>query len=100
VEATHIQPTEPRINKTQIPRGQNTAAEGFFTCTAHGQPIQTDNFNDILNGVTYTRDPTNGAHREVPTGTGGTHWMNGNNVVVESSLSPGPGFHQFENVSR
>ena len=193
VEATHIQPTEPRINKTQIPRGQNTAAEGFFTCTAHGQPMvgyvygetwatgpgpgaiwgvgalgsflapaeqakvvgellaqswkswafnpawgkaqqdlvnafarkstadlqrnlaesqsrfdrtmrtihhQTDNFNDILNGVTYTRDPTNGAHREVPTGTGGTHWMNGNNVVVESSLSPGPGFHQFENVSR
>lgn len=64
------------------------------------QQRENDNFNDVINGVTFTRDPTTGQTREVQTMQGGQKWINGNNVVVESALSPGASFHQLQTISR
>jgi hypothetical protein len=62
--------------------------------------LQNDSFNDVINGVSLKVDPTTGQRYEAPLGTGNPQWVNGNNVVVESALSPGPGFTQLQNVNR
>jgi hypothetical protein len=64
------------------------------------QAQENDNFNDVINGVTFTRDSQTGQTREVQTLQGGQKWINGNNVVVSSALSPGPSFHQLQTISR
>jgi hypothetical protein len=64
------------------------------------QQQQNDNFNDVINGVTFTRDPWTGQTREVQTLQGGQKWINGNNVVVDSAMSPGASFHQLQTISR
>jgi hypothetical protein len=61
---------------------------------------ETDNFNDVILGVTFTRDPVTGVEREVPTGGGGPKWSNGRGAVVDSALSPGPAFHPLQTISR
>jgi hypothetical protein len=73
-------------------------SQARFEQTMHAMHQQGEEFNDILNGVTYTRDPTTGQYRYLPTGTGGTHWINGGGRVIEGSLSPGPGFHELQVV--
>lgn len=64
------------------------------------QAQENANFNDVINGVTFTRDPYSGQTREVQTLQGGPKWTNGSNVVVESAFSPGPAFHQLQTISR
>ncbi len=64
------------------------------------QTQQNDNFNDVINGVTFTRDPQTGRTYEVQTLQGGQKWINGNNVVVQSGLSPGAGYHPLQTISR
>jgi hypothetical protein len=54
--------------------------------------LQNDSFNDVINGVQATVDTTTGQRYIAPLGQGGRQWINGNNVVVESGLSPGAGF--------
>ena len=54
--------------------------------------LQNDSFNDVINGVQQTVDTTTGQRYIVPLGQGGRQWINGNNTVVESGLSPGAGF--------
>src|SRR5450631_506866 len=61
--------------------------------------LQNDSFNDVINGVSLTVDPSTGQQYEVPIGTGGPQWVNGSNVVVESAMSPGAGFTQLQTVS-
>lgn len=61
---------------------------------------QSDTMNDIINGVTLTRDPATGQQREVQTGVGGPKWIDGKNNVVDSALSPGPAFHQLQVIPR
>ncbi len=61
---------------------------------------QSDTMNDIINGVTLTRDPQSGVEREVQTGVGGPKWIDGKNNVVDSALSPGPAFHQLQTIPR
>jgi hypothetical protein len=61
--------------------------------------LENDSFNDVINGVQQTVDTTTGQRYMVPLGTGGRQWVNGNNVVVESGLSPGPGFDPLMPVS-
>jgi hypothetical protein len=61
--------------------------------------LQNDSFNDVINGVSLTVDPSTGQQYEVPIGTGGPQWVNGSNVVVESAMSPGAGFNQLQTVS-
>jgi hypothetical protein len=52
VELKQSNAVEPRINKTQIPGGQNTAAEAYFTCTSSGQPML-----GYVYGETYATAP-------------------------------------------
>ena len=56
--------------------------------------LNNDSFNDVINGVQSTTDASTGQKYITPLGTGGTQWVNGNNTVVESGLSPGAGFSQ------
>lgn len=62
--------------------------------------LQNDSFNDVINGVQATVDTTTGQHYIAPLGQGGRQWINGNNVVVESGLSPGAGFTPLTPVNR
>jgi hypothetical protein len=62
--------------------------------------LQNDSFNDVINGVQATVDTTTGQHYISPLGQGGRQWINGNNAVVESGLSPGAGFNPLTPVSR
>ena len=62
--------------------------------------LQNDSFNDVINGVQATVDTTTGQHYIAPLGQGGRQWINGNHVVVESGLSPGPGFTPLTPVNR
>jgi hypothetical protein len=62
--------------------------------------LQNDSFNDVINGVQATVDTTTGQHYITPLGQGGRQWVNGNNVVVESGLSPGAGFTPLTPASR
>jgi hypothetical protein len=64
------------------------------------QTQQNENFNDVINGVTFTRDPETGRTYEVQTLQGGQKWINGNNVVVSSALSPGASFRPLQTISR
>jgi hypothetical protein len=57
---------------------------------------ETANFNDILNGLTFTRDPTTGVEREVPTGPGGQKWIDNQNNVASGAMQPGPAYHPLE----
>jgi hypothetical protein len=57
--------------------------------------LQNNSFNDVINGVQSTTDTTTGQRYITPLGTGETQWVNGNNTVVESGLSPGAGFDQL-----
>jgi hypothetical protein len=60
---------------------------------------ETDDFNDILTGRTFTVDPTTGKQYEVPTGAGGQKWMDGQYNVVSSAMQPGPAYHALETIS-
>ena len=62
--------------------------------------LQNDSFNDVINGVQATVDTTTGQHYTAPLGQGGRQWINANNVVVESGLSPGAGFTPLTPVNR
>ena len=62
--------------------------------------LQNDSFNDVINGVQATVDTTTGQRYIAPLGQGGRQWVNGNNVVVESGLSPGAGFTPLTPVNR
>ena len=62
--------------------------------------LQNDSFNDVINGVQATVDSTTGQRYIAPLGQGGRQWINGNNVVVESGLSPGAGFTSLTPVNR
>jgi hypothetical protein len=61
--------------------------------------LQNDSFNDVINGVQQTVDTTTGQRYTVPLGQGGRQWINGNNAVVESGLSPGAGFDSLTPVN-
>jgi hypothetical protein len=61
--------------------------------------LNNDSFNDVINGVQSTTDAATGQKYVTPLGTGGTQWINSNNAVVESGLSPGAGFNQLTPTS-
>ena len=76
------------------------AAQAQFERSMNAIHQQGDMFSDVLNGTTLARDSSTGEIHEIATGTGGQHWINGRNTVVESSLSPGPGYHELQTISR
>jgi hypothetical protein len=77
-----------------------TSTHRSGTNGADAAVLQNDSFNDVINGVQGTVDTTCGQHYITPLGQGGRQWVNGNNVVVESGLSPGVGFTPLTPVSR
>jgi hypothetical protein len=62
--------------------------------------LQNDSVNDVINGVQATVDTSTGQRYIAPLGQGGRQWINGNNVVVESGLSPGAGFTPLTPLNR
>lgn len=63
------------------------------------QAREVDNFNDVQLGQTYARSAA-GQYYVVPTGRGGTQWVDPLGVVKESAMVPGPGFTQLTPTSR
>jgi|SRR5450631_1574921 hypothetical protein len=61
--------------------------------------LQNDSFNDVINGVQQMQDTSTGQHYVTPLGTGKSQWAYGDKAVVESGLSPGPGFNQLTPVN-
>jgi len=59
------------------------------------QAKQVEEFGNILTGITPTIDPLNGETKNVWTGPKSGYWINGQGTVVNSTLSPGAGFHQL-----
>ena len=81
----------------QINASTERTIEATNAAVAHQQAmisaLQNDSFDDVINGVQETQDSA-GQKYVTPLGTGGTQWVNGNNEVVESGMSPGPGYSQ------
>jgi hypothetical protein len=75
------------------------AAQANFERTMNAIHQQGDEFNDILTGTAHTLDKTTGQIRDVASGTGGRLYINAQNTVAESAMSPGPGFHELQSVS-
>jgi hypothetical protein len=57
---------------------------------------QFEGFDNAINGITPTVDPLNGETRDVWTGPHGGYWENGAGTIVNSSTSPGAGYHQLQ----
>jgi len=57
---------------------------------------QEESFDRVIRGVDLTTDPIDGRQREVWMGTGGSHWINGLNQVVNSPAQPGPNYRQLK----
>ena len=60
------------------------------------QAAQVESFTNTLTGLTPTVDPLNGSTRLVWIGPNNGYWINGQGTVVNSNLSPGPGFHELQ----
>jgi len=58
------------------------------------QAAQVTSFGNILTGITPTVDPL-GNPRDVWTGPKSGYWTNGSGQVINSDLSPGPGWQQM-----
>jgi hypothetical protein len=59
-------------------------------------------FDDIINGVTLTRDPVSGEQREVWTRPYDQHWLSPTGKVVDTPTknSPGINYRELENIQR
>jgi hypothetical protein len=55
---------------------------------------QEESFDRVIRGVDLTTDSVDGTQREVWTGTGQSHWMNGLGQVVDSPTQPN-GYHKL-----
>lgn len=64
------------------------------------QAREVDNFNDVILGQSFTRDPQTGKEYVVPIGAGGAKWVDVQGTIAESAMSPGEGFHQLQLISR
>jgi hypothetical protein len=59
-------------------------------------------FDDIINGVTLTRDPVSGGQREVWTTQYDHHWLSPTDKLVDTPTnnSPGINYRELENIKR
>jgi hypothetical protein len=59
-------------------------------------------FDDIINGVTLTRDPVSGDQREVWTSQYDHHWLSPTGKVVDTPANNAPGinYRELENIKR
>ena len=69
---------------------------------ADSQLKLAQDFDDIINGVTLTRDPTTGQTREGLTSQNPYHWVNGLGGVVSTPTdnSPGANYQRLQTINR
>ena len=54
---------------------------------------QFEAMDRAIRGVDLTTDPVDGKQREVWTGTGAPHWVNGLGQIADSVTQPGSEYH-------
>jgi hypothetical protein len=100
-ERRQLEITMQSANATMREFQRNMAAiQTRFEQWEASESRQFQNFDDVINGVTLTRDPVTGKEREVAIGPHGTNWINPQATVVNSALSPGTGFYELQNIER
>ncbi len=69
---------------------------------ADSQLKLAQDFDDVINGVTLTRDPTTGQTREVLTGQYSNYWANalGGVVNTPTDTQPGPNYRKLQPITR
>jgi hypothetical protein len=71
-----------------------------FQAQQNAQAQQVSGWGQALTGVTTVSDSTTGTKFQIFSGPKANYYTNGNGVTINSNLSPGPGFHQVNPVSR
>jgi hypothetical protein len=64
----------------------------------HAQAQQVSGWGEALTGLTTVRDSTTGTEFQIFSGPKANYYTNGNGVTINSNLSPGPDFHQVNEV--
>ena len=75
-------------------RGMQNQVDAFER-GQHMRQAQFQQFDNAITGLTPTVDPLSGAQRDVWTGPGNGYWVNSSGTIVNSSTSPGGGYHQL-----
>jgi hypothetical protein len=65
-----------------------------FESRMAAQQAQVSDFGETLTGIQDAADPLTGEKLQVWTGPHSNYYRNGNGVIINSAISPGPGFHQ------
>ena len=78
--------------KMQAMRNQVNA----FERRQSARQAQFEAWDKAFIGVTSTTDPLDGTKRDVWTGPKSGYWINGTGTVVNSTDSPGPGWHALQ----
>ena len=94
------QTTMSLLNIAEATRQATLAQEKRQKQIMREQAREVDNFNDVILGQSFTRDPQSGKEYVVPIGAGGTKWVDVHGTVAESAMSPGEGFSKLQNISR
>jgi hypothetical protein len=69
-----------------------------FEAHQNAQARQVSSWGETLTGLETVSDPSTGTQFQVFTGPKANQYINGNGVIVNSNLSPGPEFHQLTTV--
>ena len=69
-----------------------------FESQQHAQAQQVSAWGQMLTGITTVQDSTTGTKFEVFSGPKANYYTNGNGVTINSNVSPGPDFHQVNEV--
>ncbi len=76
-------------------RASMNAQVAGFESRMSAQQAQVSNFGEILTGIEDKTDPLTGESLQIFSGPHSNNYRNGNGVVINSDVSPGPGFHQI-----
>jgi hypothetical protein len=69
-----------------------------FEAKQNAQAAQVSSFGEILTGLTTVQDPQTGTQFQIFSGPQANYYTNGNGVTINSTFSPGPSFHQVNQV--
>ncbi len=69
-----------------------------FESQQNSQAQQVSSWGQTLTGLTTLSDPSTGTQFQTFTGPKANYYTNGNGVNINSNISPGPGFHQLNQV--
>ena len=69
-----------------------------FEAHQNAQAQQVSSWGETLTGLTTVQDPQTGTRFQVFTGPKSNYYENGNGVKINSDISPGPEFHQLNEV--